>query len=62
MAEVNVDIIGEDHMREACQKKAGHLREAEMEMEVGIESSSSISSLIRIRPTRTTTLPMRTSK
>src|SRR5438270_1858353 len=31
--EVNVDIIGEDHMREAdAEKKAGHLREAEMEM------------------------------
>jgi tetratricopeptide (TPR) repeat protein len=36
--EVNVDIIGEDHMREAnAQKKSGHLREAEMEMKVGIE-------------------------
>jgi hypothetical protein len=36
--EVNVDIIGEDHMREAnAEKKAGHLREAEMEMKVGIE-------------------------
>ena len=36
--EVNVDIIGEDHMREAdAEKKAGHLREAEMEMEIGIE-------------------------
>jgi len=35
--EVNVDIIGEDHMREAnAEKKAGHLREAEMEMKVGI--------------------------
>ncbi len=36
--EVNVDIIGEDHMREAnAEKKAGHQREAEMEMKVGIE-------------------------
>jgi formylglycine-generating enzyme required for sulfatase activity/dienelactone hydrolase len=36
--EVNVDIIGEDHMREAdAERKAGHLREAEMEMKVGIE-------------------------
>jgi len=36
--EVNVDIIGEDHMREAdAEKKAGHLREAETEMKVGIE-------------------------
>jgi tetratricopeptide (TPR) repeat protein len=36
--EVNVDIIGEDHMREAdAEKKAGHLRKAEMEMKVGIE-------------------------
>jgi hypothetical protein len=36
--EVNVDIIGEDHMREAdAEKKAGHLREAGMEMKVGIE-------------------------
>ncbi len=36
--EVNVDIIGEDHTREAdVEKKAGHLREAEMEMRVGIE-------------------------
>lgn len=36
--EVNVDIIGEDHMREAdAEKNAGHLREAEMEMKVGIE-------------------------
>jgi formylglycine-generating enzyme required for sulfatase activity/dienelactone hydrolase len=36
--EVNVDIIGEDHMREAdAEKKAGHLREAEIEMKVGIE-------------------------
>jgi formylglycine-generating enzyme required for sulfatase activity/dienelactone hydrolase len=36
--EVNVDIIGEDHMREAdTEKKAGHLRESEMEMKVGIE-------------------------
>jgi len=36
--EVNVDIIGEDHMREAdAEKKAGHLREAEMEMKAGIE-------------------------
>jgi hypothetical protein len=36
--EVNVDIIGEDHMREAtAESKAGHLREAETEMKVGIE-------------------------
>jgi tetratricopeptide (TPR) repeat protein len=36
--EVNVDIIGEDHLREAgAEKKAGHLREAEMEIKVGIE-------------------------
>lgn len=36
--EVNVDIIGEDHMREAdAEKKAGHLHEAEMEMKAGIE-------------------------
>jgi tetratricopeptide (TPR) repeat protein len=36
--EVNVDIIGEDHMREAdAEKKAGHLRQAEMETKVGIE-------------------------
>jgi len=36
--EVNVDIIGEDHMREAdAEKKAGHLREAGMETKVGIE-------------------------
>jgi formylglycine-generating enzyme required for sulfatase activity len=36
--EVNLDIIGEDHIREAdAQKKAGNLREAEMEMKVGIE-------------------------
>jgi tetratricopeptide (TPR) repeat protein len=36
--EVNVDIIGEDHTREAdAEKKAGHLREAEMEMKLGIE-------------------------
>jgi len=36
--EVNLDIIGEDHTREAdVEKKAGHLREAEMEMKAGIE-------------------------
>jgi len=36
--EVNVDIIGEDHMREAnAQKKAGHPHEAETEMKLGIE-------------------------
>jgi hypothetical protein len=36
--EVNVDIIGEDHMRLAdADQKAGHLREAEMEMKVGTE-------------------------
>jgi tetratricopeptide (TPR) repeat protein len=36
--EVNVDILGEDHTREAdAEKKAGHLREAEAEMKIGIE-------------------------
>jgi dienelactone hydrolase len=36
--EVNVDIIGEDHMRLAdAETKAGHLQEAEMERKVGIE-------------------------
>jgi len=36
--EVNVDIIGEDHLREAAvQKKAGNTREAETEMKLGIE-------------------------
>jgi dienelactone hydrolase len=36
--EVNVDIIGEDHMRLAdAEKKAGHLHEAAMEMKSGIE-------------------------
>jgi dienelactone hydrolase len=36
--EVNVDIIGEDHMREAdAEKKAGNVREADMEKKVGIE-------------------------
>jgi dienelactone hydrolase len=36
--EVNVDIIGEDHMREAdAEKKAGHLRKAEIEIKVGLE-------------------------
>ena len=36
--EVNVDIIGEDHMREAsAEEKAGHPQEAKMEREVGIE-------------------------
>ncbi len=36
--EVNVDIIGEDHMREAdAQKKAGHQRESEVEAKLGIE-------------------------
>jgi len=36
--EVNVDIIGEDHMREGnAEKKAGHLREAETEMKAGVE-------------------------
>jgi hypothetical protein len=36
--EVNVDIIGEDHMREAdAEKKSGHVGEAEREMKVGIE-------------------------
>ncbi len=36
--EVNVDIIGEDHMREAdAEKKAGHVRTAEREMKVAIE-------------------------
>lgn len=36
--EVNVDIIGEDHIRLAeVERNAGHLHEAEMEMKVGIE-------------------------
>jgi len=36
--EVNLDIIGEDHMREAAVlKKAGHAREAETEMKFGVE-------------------------
>lgn len=36
--EVNVDIIGEDHMRQAdAERKAGRRREAEMEMKVGVE-------------------------
>jgi tetratricopeptide (TPR) repeat protein len=36
--EVNLDIIGEDHVREAdAEKKAGHRREGELEMKVGIE-------------------------
>jgi tetratricopeptide (TPR) repeat protein len=36
--EVNVDILGEDHMRLAdVEKKAGHLQEAEMERKAGIE-------------------------
>ncbi len=35
--EINVDIIGEDHMREAeVEKRASHLREAETEMKAGI--------------------------
>ncbi|HWO36145.1 MAG TPA: hypothetical protein VNO32_45730, partial [Candidatus Acidoferrum sp.] len=64
--EANVDIIGEDHMREAdAEKKAGHLREAEIEMKGGIEIFklnllAYPSWLIRIRPTRTTIWPMRT--
>jgi len=36
--EVNLDIIGEDHIRLAdVEKKARHLHEAEIEMKVGIE-------------------------
>jgi pimeloyl-ACP methyl ester carboxylesterase len=36
--EVNVDIIAEDHMREAvAQKKVGNTREADAEMNLGIE-------------------------
>jgi tetratricopeptide (TPR) repeat protein len=36
--EVNLDIIGEDHIREAdAEKKGGDLRDAGMEMKVGIE-------------------------
>ncbi len=36
--EVNLDIIGEDHMREAAaEKKAGHPVEAETEIKLGIE-------------------------
>src|SRR6266404_3392511 len=36
--EINVDIIGEDHVREGeSEKKAGHLREAKIEIDKGIE-------------------------
>ncbi len=36
--EVNVDIIGEDHLRQAdAEKKAGHLRDAETERELGLD-------------------------
>ncbi len=36
--EINVDIIGEDHVREGeSEKKAGHLREAKMEIDTAIE-------------------------
>lgn len=36
--EVNVDIIGEDHMREAnAENKAGHLHEAQVEREASVE-------------------------
>jgi dienelactone hydrolase len=36
--EVNVDIIGEDHVREGeSERKAGHLREAKMEIDTAIE-------------------------
>jgi tetratricopeptide (TPR) repeat protein len=36
--EVNVDIIGEDHVREGeSEKKAGHLREAKMQIDTAIE-------------------------
>jgi dienelactone hydrolase len=36
--EVNVDIIGEDHLREAAAlKKAGHTSEADAEIKLGIE-------------------------
>jgi dienelactone hydrolase len=36
--EINVDIIGEDHVREGeSERKAGHLREAKIEIDKGIE-------------------------
>jgi hypothetical protein len=36
--EVNVDIIGEDHVREGeLEREAGQLREAKMEMDTAIE-------------------------
>jgi dienelactone hydrolase len=36
--EINLDIIGEDHVRQGeLEKKAGHLREAKMEIDTGIE-------------------------
>jgi dienelactone hydrolase len=36
--EVNVDIIGEDHVREGeSERKAGHLREARMQLDTAIE-------------------------
>jgi len=36
--EINVDIIGEDHVREGeSQRKAGHMREAETEIKTAIE-------------------------
>ncbi|HXL23737.1 MAG TPA: hypothetical protein VOA78_14840 [Candidatus Dormibacteraeota bacterium] len=36
--EINVDIIGEDHVREGeSQREAGHLREAKMEIDTAIE-------------------------
>jgi dienelactone hydrolase len=36
--EINVDIIGEDHVREGeSEKQAGHLREAKIEIDKGIE-------------------------
>ena len=36
--EVNVDIIGEDHVRQGeSERKAGHLREAKMEIDTAIE-------------------------
>jgi hypothetical protein len=36
--EVNVDIIGSDHLREAeSERKAGRLQAADMEMKIGVE-------------------------
>src|SRR5207253_6816620 len=36
--EINVDIIGEDHVREGeSEREAGHVREAKMQIDKGIE-------------------------